>query len=42
MAASITAGLGGMQAQDIAIRGVEHSLAALADLDTVAVLQSSL
>jgi Phosphotransferase enzyme family len=42
VAALITAGMGGMQVEDIAMRGVEHSLAALEDLDTVALLQKSL
>ncbi|AFM16763.1 putative homoserine kinase type II (protein kinase fold) [Mycolicibacterium chubuense NBB4] len=42
VAALITAGMGGMQAADIAVRGLELSLAALEDLDTVAVLEKSL
>jgi hypothetical protein len=42
VAALITAGMGGMQANDIAVKGLEHSLAALEDLDTVALLEKSL
>nr|WP_283615346.1 phosphotransferase [Mycolicibacterium poriferae] len=42
VAALITAGMGGMQAEDIALKGVERSLAALADLETVALLRKSL
>ncbi|KMO78488.1 MAG: aminoglycoside phosphotransferase family protein [Mycolicibacterium rufum] len=42
VAALITAGLGGMQAEDVALRGLEHALAALEDLDTVAALRRSL
>ena len=42
VAALITAGMGGMQAEDIALKGVERSLAALADLETVALLGRSL
>ena len=42
VAALITAGLGGMQAEDIAMKGVERSLCALEDLDTVALLEKSL
>lgn len=42
VAALITAGMGGMQVEDIAMKGVERSLAALEDLDTVAMLQKSL
>lgn len=42
VAALITAGMGGMQADDIALKGVENSLAALADLETVALLAKSL
>ncbi|GAB3233298.1 phosphotransferase [Mycolicibacterium hippocampi] len=42
VAAVITAGMGGMQAEDIAMKGVERSLAALEDLDTVALLEKAL
>jgi hypothetical protein len=42
VAALITAGIGGMQVEDIAMKGVERSLAALQDLDTVALLEKSL
>ncbi|KMO84790.1 hypothetical protein MCHUDSM44219_00294 [Mycolicibacterium chubuense] len=42
VAALTTAGLGGMQAEDVAMRGLEHALAALEDLDTVAALRRSL
>ncbi|MDY6995540.1 MAG: phosphotransferase [Actinomycetota bacterium] len=42
VAALITAGMGGMQAEDIALKGVERSLSALADLETVALLEKSL
>ena len=38
----ITAGMGGMQAEDIAIEGVRRGVAALDDLDTVALLKKSL
>lgn len=41
VAALITAGMGGMQVEDIAMKGVERSLAALEDLDTVALLEKS-
>jgi len=34
--------MGGMQAEDIALKGVDRSLAALADLETVALLRKSL
>lgn len=34
--------MGGMQAEDIAMKGVERSLAALEDLDTVALLETAL
>jgi Phosphotransferase enzyme family len=37
-----TAGLGGMQAEDVALRGLQRAVAALDDLDTVAALQKSL
>ncbi|MGB3356286.1 MAG: phosphotransferase [Mycobacterium sp.] len=42
VAALITAGMGGMQTEDIAMKGVQRSLSALADLDTVALLEKSL
>jgi len=42
VATLITAGMGGMQVEDIALKGLERSLEALADLDTVALLQKSL
>ncbi len=42
VAAVITAGMGGMQAEDIAMKGVERGLAALEDLDTVALLEKAL
>ncbi|MGE0219031.1 phosphotransferase [Mycolicibacterium sp.] len=42
VAALITAGMGGMQAEDIAIKGLGRSLAALADLDSVALLKAAL
>jgi hypothetical protein len=42
VAALITAGMGGMQAEDIAMKGVQRSLSALEDLDTVALLEKSL
>ncbi|ORV62754.1 phosphotransferase [Mycobacterium europaeum] len=38
----ITAGMGGMQVEDIAMEGLRRGVAALDDLDTVAALQSSL
>lgn len=38
----ITAGMGGMQVEGIALEGVRRGVAALEDLDTVAVLQKSL
>ncbi len=38
----ITAGMGGMQAEDIAVEGVRRGVAALDDLDTVALLKKSL
>jgi Phosphotransferase enzyme family len=38
----ITAGMGGMQVESIALEGVRRGVAALEDLDTVAVLQKSL
>jgi hypothetical protein len=42
VAALITAGLGGMQDDDIALEGLRRAVAALDDLDTVAVLKKSL
>jgi hypothetical protein len=38
----ITAGMGGMQAENIAMEGVKRAVAALADLETVAALKQSL
>lgn len=38
----ITAGMGGMQAESIALEGVRRGVAALTDLDTVALLEKSL
>ncbi|ORB73503.1 phosphotransferase [Mycobacterium scrofulaceum] len=38
----ITAGMGGMQVEDIAIEGLRRGVAALDDLETVAALQASL
>ena len=42
MAPLITAGMGGMQVDSIALEGVRKGVAALEDLDTVALLQKSL
>ncbi|MCV7223182.1 phosphotransferase [Mycolicibacterium elephantis] len=42
VAALITAGMGGMQAEDIALEGLRRGVAALEDLDTVALLTRSL
>jgi hypothetical protein len=42
VAALITAGMGGMQADDIALEGLRRGVAALEDLDTVAMLQKGL
>jgi hypothetical protein len=42
VAALITAGMGGMQAETIALEGLRRSVAALEDLDTVALLEKSL
>jgi hypothetical protein len=42
VAALITAGMGGMQAEAIALDGLRRSVAALDDLDTVALLEKSL
>ncbi len=38
----ITAGMGGMQAESIALEGLKRGVAALDDLDTVALLEKSL
>ncbi len=42
VATLIVAGAGGMQAEDIAVEGLQRSVAALEDLDTVALLEKSL
>jgi hypothetical protein len=42
VAALITAGLGGMQVEDIAMEGLRRAVAALDDLETVAALQAAL
>ena len=42
VAALITAGMGGMQAERIALEGLRRGVAALEDLDTVALLEKSL
>ena len=42
VAALITAGMGGMQAEGIAMEGLRRAVAALEDLDTVALLEKSL
>jgi hypothetical protein len=42
VAALITAGMGGMQAEEIALEGLRRSVAALDDLDTVSLLEKSL
>ncbi|KWX64282.1 phosphotransferase [Mycobacterium sp. NAZ190054] len=42
VATLITAGMGGMQVDDIALKGLERSLHALEDLDTAALLDKSL
>jgi hypothetical protein len=42
VAALITAGMGGMQNADIALEGLRRGVAALGDLDTVAVLKNAL
>lgn len=42
VATLITAGMGGMQVDDIAMKGLERSLDALIDLDTVALLERAL
>ncbi len=42
VAALITAGMGGMQAENIAMEGLRRTVAALDDLDTVSLLEKSL
>lgn len=42
VAALITAGMGGLQVEDIALEGLRRAVAALEDLETVAVLKNSL
>ncbi|MBX9640785.1 MAG: ecdysteroid 22-kinase family protein [Mycobacteriaceae bacterium] len=42
VAALITAGMGGMQVEDIALEGLRRAVAALEDLETVALLKNSL
>jgi hypothetical protein len=42
VAALVTAGMGGMQDENIALKGLRRAVAALEDLDTVAVLRKSL
>jgi hypothetical protein len=42
VAALITAGMGGMQAEGIAIEGLRRSVAALGDLGTVSLLKAAL
>jgi thiamine kinase-like enzyme len=42
VAALITAGMGGMQVEDIAMEGLRRGVAALDDLETIAALKSSL
>ncbi|GBE63798.1 phosphotransferase [Mycobacterium sp. MFM001] len=42
VASVITAGMGGMQAEGVALEGVRRAVAALEDLDTVALLEKSL
>ena len=42
VAALITAGMGGMQAENIALEGLRRGVAALDDLDTVSLLEKSL
>jgi hypothetical protein len=37
----ITAGMGGMQVEDIAMEGLRRGVAALSDLETIAALKSS-
>lgn len=42
VAALITAGMGGMQAENIALAGLQRAVAALEDLETIALLKNSL
>lgn len=42
VAALITAGMGGMQAENIALAGLQRAIAALEDLETIALLKNSL
>jgi hypothetical protein len=42
VASLITAGMGGMQAENIALEGLRRSVAALDDLDTISLLEKSL
>ena len=42
VASLITAGMGGMQVEGIAMEGLRRGVAALDDLDTIAALKSSL
>ena len=42
VASLITAGMGGMQAEQIAMEGLKKGVAALEDLDTVALLEKAL
>ncbi|PJE07103.1 MAG: phosphotransferase [Mycobacterium sp.] len=42
VAALITAGMGGMQAENIALAGLQRAVAALEDLETIAMLKNSL
>lgn len=42
VAATVTAGLGGMQSADIAFTGLQRAVAALNDLETVAALREAL
>ena len=42
VAALITAGLGGMQEEGIALQGLRYAVAALDDLDTIAALKEAL
>jgi aminoglycoside phosphotransferase (APT) family kinase protein len=42
VAALITAGMGGMQAESIALAGLRLAVAALADLDTIALLEKEM
>jgi hypothetical protein len=42
VASLITAGMGGMQVEEIALEGLRRGVAALDDLETVAALQRSM